>query len=83
MTVNIDEGCTFTRRKGHWKRRMGQNCPGMTTGHESSRFTKMKPALRVTVGEITARDFKLIVEHAASVDRLLKCRAHRLILGWR
>jgi hypothetical protein len=55
----------------------------MTTGHESSRFTKMKPALRVTVGEITARDFKLIVEHAASVDRLLKCRAHRLILGWR
>jgi hypothetical protein len=29
----------------------------------------MTTALRVTVGEITTSDFKLIVEHAASVDR--------------
>jgi hypothetical protein len=43
----------------------------------------MKTALRVTVGEITSRDFKLIVEHAASVDRLLKWQEHQLILGWR
>jgi hypothetical protein len=43
----------------------------------------MKTALRVTVGEITARDLKLIVEHAASVDRFMKCQAHQLTLGWR